>query len=87
MIHILVVEDDLTLNKIVCSYLNNNGFIAKGCLGAEEACDEMYNKRFELIISDIMMKGIDGFEIKTVRGLGYKAVLKRCTMKEKRNIK
>ena len=68
MIHILVVEDDLTLNKIVCSYLNNNGFTAKGCFGAEEAYDEMYNKRFELIISDIMMKGIDGFEfVKSIR--------------------
>lgn len=68
MIHILVVEDDLILNKIVCSYLNNNGFISKGCLGAEDAYDEMYNKRFDLIISDIMMKGIDGFEFaKSIR--------------------
>lgn len=68
MIHILVVEDDLALNKIVCSYLNNNGFTAKGCLGAEEAYNEIYNKRFELIISDIMMKEIDGFEfVKSIR--------------------
>lgn len=68
MIHILVVEDDSNLNKIVCSYLNNNGFIANGCLSVAEAYDEMYNKRFELIISDIMMTGIDGFEFaKSVR--------------------
>ncbi|WP_195999509.1 response regulator transcription factor [Clostridium sp. 1001271B_151109_B4] len=68
MIHILVLEDDFDLNKIVCSYLNSNGFIAKGCLSVEEAYDEMYTKRFELIISDIMMTGIDGFEFaKSVR--------------------
>ena len=32
MIHILVVEDDDKLNKIVCTYLNDSGFEAKGCL-------------------------------------------------------
>ena len=35
MINILVVEDDVNLNRIVCSYLNNSGFQAKGCLGAQ----------------------------------------------------
>lgn len=68
MIHILVVEDDGDLNKTVCSYLNNSGFEATGCLDAEEAYDVMYNSMFELIISDIMMPRIDGFEFaRTVR--------------------
>ena len=68
MIHILVVEDDANLNKIVCSYLNNNGFQAKGCLNAQVAYDAMYNNMFEMIISDIMMPEIDGFEFaRTVR--------------------
>lgn len=62
MINILVVEDDVKLNQIVCNYLNDSGYIAKGCLGANEAYDAMYNNMFELIISDIMMPGIDGFE-------------------------
>ena len=62
MINILVVEDDVKLNQIVCNYLNDSGYIAKGCLGVNEAYDAMYNNMFELIISDIMMPGIDGFE-------------------------
>lgn len=62
MIHILVVEDDIKLNQIVCTYLNDSGFQTKGCLNATEAYDEMYNNLYELIISDIMMPGIDGFE-------------------------
>lgn len=62
MIHILVVEDDTNLNKLVCSYLNNSGFEAKGCLNAEDAYEEMYNNLYDLIISDIMMPGVDGFE-------------------------
>lgn len=68
MIHILVVEDDEKLNRIVCTYLNDSGFQAKGCLNARDAYDEMYSRLYDLIISDIMMPGIDGFEFaKTVR--------------------
>lgn len=62
MVHILVVEDDTNLNKLVCSYLNNSGFEAKGCLNAEDAYEEMYNNLYDLIISDIMMPGVDDFE-------------------------
>ena len=68
MVNILVVEDDPNLNRIVCTYLNDSGFQAKGCLSAMEAYDEMYNSLYELIISDIMMPEIDGFEFaQTVR--------------------
>ena len=68
MVHILVVEDDAKLNQIVCTYLNDSGFEAKGCLNAKDAYDEMYNNLFDLIISDIMMPEMDGFEFaRTVR--------------------
>ena len=70
MFKILVVEDDRELNRTVCSFLNNSGYEATGCLCAEEAYDEMYKTTFDLIVSDIMMPGIDGFEFaKTVRSL------------------
>lgn len=70
MFQILVVEDDLDLNKTVCSFLNQNGYEATGCLNANDAYDAMYEKVFDLIISDIMMPDIDGFEfVKTVRSL------------------
>lgn len=62
MINILVLEDDVRLNQTVCTYLNDSGFHAKGCLSAREAYDEMYNSLYELIISDIMLPEIDGFE-------------------------
>lgn len=68
MVNILVVEDDAKLNQIVCSYLNSSGFTVKGCLNAEEAYEHMYNNIYEMIISDIMMPGIDGFAFaETVR--------------------
>ena len=68
MINILVVEDDAKLNQLVCTYLNDSGFNAKGCSRASEAYDLMYNNLYDLIISDIMMPEIDGFEFaETVR--------------------
>lgn len=70
MFKILVVEDDRELNRTVCVFLNQNGYEAVGCLGAEEAYDAMYENVFDLIISDVMMPDIDGFEFaKTVREL------------------
>lgn len=70
MFRILVVEDDREHNRSVCSFLNRSGYEASGCLSADEAYDAMYETMFDLIISDIMMPGTDGFEFaKTVRSL------------------
>ena len=70
MFKILIVEDDKDLNRSICSFLNRSGYEATGCLGAEAAYDEMYKTTFDIIVSDIMMPGIDGFEFaKTVRSL------------------
>lgn len=63
MVHILVVEDDARLNQAVCTYLNDSGFAAKGCLSARAVYDEMYNRLYDLVISDIMMPEIDGFAL------------------------
>ena len=62
MFKILVVEDDKELNKTVCSFLNHSGYEAIGCLNAADAYDALEANMFDLIISDIMMPGIDGFE-------------------------
>lgn len=70
MFQILVVEDDSDLNRTVCTFLNNSGYEATGCLNAADAYDAMYDKTFDLIVSDIMMPNTDGFEFaKTVRSL------------------
>ncbi len=70
MFKILVVEDDKDLNRSVCAFLNQSDYEASGCLNASDAYDTMYGSTFDLIVSDIMMPGIDGYEFaKTVREL------------------
>lgn len=70
MFKILVVEDDKDLNKTVCSFLNYNGYEAIGCLNVFSAYDALEENVFDLIVSDIMMPGIDGFEfVSNIRDL------------------
>lgn len=61
MFQILVLEDDRELNRTVCSFLNQRGYEAVGCLDANEAYDALYEGMFDLIVSDIMLPGTDGF--------------------------
>lgn len=73
MIHILVVDDDEKLNKTVCMYLNDCGFETMGVLNAQQAYDALYGNLFDLIISDIMMPQVDGFEFAhTVREFNHR---------------
>ena len=68
MFKILVLEDDKELNRTVCAFLNNSGYEAVGCINANEAYDALYENTIDLIVSDIMMPGVDGFEFaRTVR--------------------
>ncbi|URN84267.1 response regulator transcription factor [Acetobacterium wieringae] len=62
MINILVVEDDVKLNYIVCAFLNDNGFHAISCKNGTESFDRILEEPVNLIVSDIMMPEMDGFE-------------------------
>lgn len=68
MIRILLVEDDKDLNQTVCRYLKAHNYQAIGVSDAADAFEELYANHMDLIISDIMMPGTDGFEFaETVR--------------------
>lgn len=62
MFRILVVEDERELNRTVCSFLSGCGYEPVGCLSADEAYDVLCGSTVDLIVSDIMMPGTDGFE-------------------------
>lgn len=83
MFKILVVEDDRDLNRVVCSFLMQNGFEAVGCPGADAAYDAMYETHFDCIVSDVMMPGVDGFAFaQAVRALDQEIPLLFMTARD-----
>lgn len=63
MTKILVVEDDKSMNGFVSSYLRDSGYEVKSCYNGKEALSLFEQEKFSLIISDIMMPIMDGFEL------------------------
>lgn len=61
MVQILIVEDDEALNGLVSAYISESGYDATSCYNAMDALKVMQDKAFDMIISDIMMPGMDGF--------------------------
>ncbi len=62
MFNIILVEDDKSLNRSLVEYLKIKGYEVKGFLSAADALSEMAGRNVDLVISDIMMPGMDGFE-------------------------
>lgn len=68
MFKILVVEDDAELQQLYCRVLSRNGYLPFGAAYAKEALEIMEHEYIDLIITDVMMPGMDGFEfVKTLR--------------------
>jgi DNA-binding response OmpR family regulator len=60
---ILVAEDDLNLGVVLSTYLRNKGFDVFLCKDGKEALEAFKTKKYNFIITDIMMPVMDGFEL------------------------
>ena len=70
MFNILIAEDDYELRHLFQRVLIQNGYRVRGVEDGKAALEALEKEYADLIISDIMMPGADGFEFaKTVRGL------------------
>ena len=68
---ILLAEDEVDLNNIVTRYLKKNGYSVDSVLDGEGALDYLEYSEYDLVILDIMMPKVDGFEvIKKLRDKG-----------------
>lgn len=63
MLKILIAEDDRELRQLFSHVLMKNGYYVKGVSNGEEALAALENDFFDLIISDIMMPALDGYEL------------------------
>lgn len=63
MYHILVVEDEPEISSIVMKYIEKEGHTCQLANNGFEALELFNHKQFHLVVLDIMMPGIDGYEV------------------------
>jgi DNA-binding response OmpR family regulator len=67
-VRILLVEDEIDLNNIISKYLKKNGYSVDSVFDGEEALYYLKSTIYDLIILDIMLPKIDGYQVaKTIR--------------------
>ena len=63
MVKILLAEDDRDLNRLVSTVLRANGYEVEGVYDGEAALSRIAEEKFNMLITDIMMPKMDGFEL------------------------
>lgn len=63
MLKILLVEDDKDLNLLTSAYLKDAGHTVTSVFNGLDALDKVYEEKYDLVLSDIMMPLCDGFEM------------------------
>lgn len=83
MVTILVVEDDKNLQRLMETVLKNNGYNVLLGKNGLEALDIIDKKHIDLMISDIMMPGMDGYSlVESLRQANYNLPILLVTAKE-----
>ncbi len=83
MLKILIAEDDRELRQLFSHVLTKNGYFVKGVSNGREALSAMDNDFFDLIISDIMMPEMDGYElVRSLRECGNTTPVLMITAKD-----
>ena len=83
MFKILIAEDDRELRQLFSHILTKNGYVTKGVSNGKEALDELDKDYYDLIISDIMMPVMDGYElVRLLRSTGSNIPVMMITAKD-----
>ena len=83
MFKILIAEDDKELRQLFSHILTKNGYLTRGVANGKEALDALDNDYYDLIISDIMMPEIDGYElVRLLRSTGSQIPIMMITAKD-----
>lgn len=83
MLKILIAEDDRELRQLFYHVLVRSGYHVKGVSNGKEALEELEREYYDLIISDIMMPIVDGYEfVRTLRESGSTTPVLMITAKD-----
>lgn len=83
MFQILIVEDDTNANKLMSAILRMNGYAVTSAFDGQEALQKLEGQQMDLIISDIMMPHMDGYELTQIlRDANYHIPILMVTAKE-----
>lgn len=86
MFNILVAEDDEDMRELFCTVLSDSGYNAIPAADGEEALDIMEREYIDLLVADIMMPKMDGYELtEAIRGAKYNLPILMVTAKDQFN--
>jgi two-component system response regulator CpxR len=84
---ILLIDDDHELAELLVDYLSQQGFIVQCCFDGQSGLALAYNSKFDLILLDVMMPKLNGFEVLKALGSEYKTPILMLTAKGDHNDK
>ena len=85
MFRILVVEDDRIANRVMCATLRSHGYTPVAAYDGEEALGLLEREKFDLMIADVMMPKLDGYELtNTLRAEGSTLPILMVTARDRR---
>lgn len=60
---VLIVDDDEAVQTMLYKVIRSNGLLADSVSGGEQALDTLKTNQYDLILLDINMRGMDGFQV------------------------
>ena len=59
----MVIDDEYVIGKMIKLHFEQDGFQVETFLNAADALERIKEEKFDLVITDLKMKGIDGMEV------------------------
>jgi two-component system phosphate regulon response regulator OmpR len=85
--HILIVDDDDKIRDLLKDFLISNNFLVSTAINGEDALKKINIINFDVLILDIMMPGIDGYELtKIIRSSSLVPIIHLTAMGDTDNV-
>jgi two-component system response regulator CpxR len=85
--HILLIDDDHELAELLVDYLTQQDFVVHCCFDGQSGLEEAYTNKFDLILLDVMMPKLNGFEVLKALGESHNTPVLMLTAKGDNNDK